>query len=271
MRICCIMAINLSFFGVLAYEKSVPSNLAIRFKNASDQKVHALFIYTPEFSNVFKAGGWTKKAFNSLEKLSLKCVALFPEETTKKTDSKTSDSTKKTTTIPKKDVVEPWLKASLDSLDTVLKLVMQPDVIVSTISKKDYFKQVFPGLIVDSHRNPRSGQRSTNLRRYTNSGDITLAIYPDDSAYNLPDFGAPLYIGNFNHGKYNSVVYGPVNGHVTYQYIDPKTKKVVRSKDKLFVPVEVDSEGKLEIQEIGQEAARDLIEKEREEGKIIFE
>lgn len=265
--------VSLQLFSMPSYKKPIPKNLGIRFKNASSQKVHALFIHTPEFSKVFEAGGWTKKAFESLEKLSLKCIALFPEEKEKKQkdDTEKSQEKKKRTTIPKKEVIEPWLQGSLNSLNVILEMVMQPDVIVDTIKNKDYFKQVFPGLTIDSHRNPTAGQKTSNLRQYTKKGDVTLAIYPDNPEYGLPDFSAPLYIGDFNHGKYNSVIYGPVDGHVTYQHINPKTKKITKSKEKLFVPVEVSDKGNLEIQESGQDAATDLMEKELKKGKIIFE
>ena len=79
-------------------EKEVPTNLAIRFKNASTQKVHALFIYTPDLQNVFKVGGWSKKSLDMLSDIALKSAALFPEEGAvigKKTKSKDATTTEK--------------------------------------------------------------------------------------------------------------------------------------------------------------------------------
>ena len=261
-------------------EKEVPTNLAIRFKNASTQKVHALFIYTPDLQNVFKVGGWSK-----ISDIALKSAALFPEEgavigkKTKSKDATTTEKKKEEKTnkgkvikIPKKDVAVAFVNITGNIANYLTNTVLQPDAILASMSKKDYFEQVFPGLIVDSCNSPiKEGQHLSNLRLLKKKGDITLAIYPDDK-YGLPDFTAPLFLQDFNYAKYNSATYGPEEGHVYYQYINPKTGAKGPRKEKLFVPMQVGSDGTLHYQS-GGKAAKALLDKKEAElgGTIEFE
>jgi len=291
-----------------AREKEIPSNLAIRFNNVSHRKVHALFIYSPDFKKVFTIGGWSKKSFDLLTNIALKCAVLFPDEETvigkpatdkaatekeavvkglatdKGAQAKevtgtgaqateaTTGTGKRTIKIPRKDVALAWVNIGEDVLSYIMSSVLQPDAILASMPKKDYFKHVFPGFTIDSYNPPiHHGEIASNLRPYKKKGDITLAIYQDDPKYGLPDFTSPLFIQDFNYGKYNSVIYGPEQGHAFYQYINPETKEKGPLKEKLFEPVTV-SEGELYYQADSKDA-RNRVEKKEEElgAKIEFE
>ena len=155
----------------------------------SDQKVHALFIYTPDFKKVFTIGGWSQKSLDLLANISLKCAALFPEEgmelgkaadvksaTDKEAVTKDATSaggtagkvpSKRTIKIPKKEVAVAWVQAGGDIAKYIMGSILQPDAILASMPKKDYFQYVFPRLTVDSCNPPvRDGQVASNLRQY---------------------------------------------------------------------------------------------------------
>jgi len=263
-----------TLFSQYLLEGKIPSNFALRFKNKSNEQVHALFIRTPEFKNVFKVGGWSAKSLDQLSQISLKCAVLFPEEgkvinaTPTKESSADEPTTKKARTIkiPKKDTAVAFVNIMGDISKSVIDIFLQPAVILDTIHTKDYFEVVFPGTTAYSYYPAHPGQLATNLKRLTKKGDIVLAIYPNDPKYaGVPNFDAPLFIQDFNFGKYNSVTYGPEPGHAIYQQIDPTTGQKGPEKEKLFVPV-ITKDGKLYTQTGGKQALKELKEKEEELG-----
>lgn len=267
----------------------VPTNMAIRFKNNSSQKVHTLFIYTPDFSNVFNVGTWSEQSLKTLTSIANLCATMYDEKQTKKTaqntnqpdaQSQTSGSQLQPQNQPSQTQQNPpltgiqpqkiklstaaWVSAAGNITNLLVGIVTQPAVILETMKKKDYFKHVLPGVAVYSHRSPvQHGQMESSIGMYKKTGEITVAIYPDDS-YGLPDFKAPLFIADFDINMYNSIAYGPQAGHAYFQYIDPATQTVKASNEKLFIPVRAADDGSLKFQAGGQAALETLRQKEEE-------
>jgi hypothetical protein len=295
--------------------EKIPSNMAIRFKNNSSQKVHALFIYTPDFSNVFKVGGWSEQSLQILTNIANLCATAYDEKQAKKAElaaqqasesqpeesqaqpsdaqpaqpestesqparTESSEAPQDQPAQPEQPQTPPasgpshpqkvkltaaaWVSAAGKVTGLLVNIVSQPGVILETMRKKDYFKHVLPGVAVYSHKRPvQRGQILSSISTYKKPGEITVAIYPDDN-YGLPDFKAPLFIADFDITMYNSVTYGPQAGHAEFQYIDPVTKKVTVSNEKLFVPVRAADDGSLKFQTGGQAALDTLHQKEEE-------
>lgn len=266
----------------------VPTNMAIRFKNNSSQKVHALFIYTPDFSTVFNVGAWSEQSLKTLTSIANMCATLYDEKQAQKAaqasqntnQSNTQSQPSGTSTQPSQPQQNPpstgtqpqkiklstaaWVTAAGNITNLLVDIITQPAVIIETMKKKDYFKHVLPGLAVYSHKSPvQRGQMESSIGMYKKTGEITVAIYPDNN-YGLPDFKAPLFIADFDLNTYNSVTYGPQAGHAYFQYIDPVTQTVKLSNEKLFVPVRTADDGSLKFQAGGKAALETLHQKEEE-------
>ncbi len=264
----CIISYGTKLYTQEIVDK-VPTNLAIRFKNNSSQKIHALFIYTPDFSNVFNTGTWSEQSLKTLTSIANICATLYDEKQAQKAAQAAEIETNPTQQQPSqpqkiKLSTVTWVKAAENITNMLVGIVTLPAVIIETIKKKYYFKHVLPGIAVYSCKSPvERGQMASSIGMYKKPGEITVAIYPDDT-YGLPDFKAPLFIADFDINMYNSVTYGPQAGRAYFQYIDPATQTVKVSNEKLFIPVRAADDGSLKFQAGGQEALETLRQKEEE-------
>lgn len=130
----CIISYGTKLYTQEIVDK-VPTNLAIRFKNNSSQKIHALFIYTPDFSNVFNTGTWSEQSLKTLTSIANICATLYDEKQAQKAAQAAEIETNPTQQQPSqpqkiKLSTVTWVKAAENITNMLVGIVTQPAVIL---------------------------------------------------------------------------------------------------------------------------------------------